>query len=53
MIWMYTVTGVNEILARDVASLEEVETLRREADLVWMDFVEPDKKELEVFAGAR
>jgi len=51
MIWMYTVTGVNEILARDVASLEEVETLRREADLVWMDFVEPDKKELEVFAG--
>lgn len=51
MIWMYTVTGVNEILARDVASLEEVETLRREADLVWMDFVEPDKNELEVFAG--
>lgn len=47
---MYTITGVNEILAREAVSLEEVETLRREADLAWMDFVEPDNKELEVFA---
>ena len=50
MIWVYTVTGMNKVLAREVTSLDEVEALRGEADWIWIDLVEPNDKELEFAA---
>ncbi len=51
MLWVYTVTESNELQARDAGSLKELEALSKEVDWLWMDFMEPDDKELEIIAG--
>ncbi|MDH5447668.1 MAG: CorA family divalent cation transporter [Candidatus Bathyarchaeota archaeon] len=51
MIWVYTVTESNELQARDASSLQELQSLSKEVDWLWIDFMEPDDKELEVVAG--
>ncbi len=51
MLWVYTVTESNELQARDAGSLKELEAFSKEVDWLWMDFMKPDDKELEIIAG--
>jgi len=51
MIWVYTVTESNELHARDASSLKELQNLNKEADWLWIDFMDPSDKEFEVIAG--
>ena len=46
--WVYTVTELNEIHARDVDSQKEMEKIIMESDWVWIDIMQPDEKEFEI-----
>ncbi len=50
MIWVYTVTGSNDLLAKDVGSVEELKSLSREDEWFWVDFMEPTEEEFKTFS---
>ena len=51
MIWVYSVTELNELQARDASSLKELEAISEKVDWLWIDFMEPDDKDFEIIAG--
>jgi len=51
VIWVYTVTESNELQARDASSLQELQSLSREVDWLWIDCMDLGDKEFEVIGG--
>lgn len=51
MIRTYALTKKNELRARDVDSLDEMEKLAGESNWLWLDSVEPNDEELEMING--
>jgi Mg2+ and Co2+ transporter CorA len=49
MIWVYTVTELNELHAREIDSLEEIKKLDKKVNWYWIDFMDPIEKEKEIF----
>jgi len=48
VIWVYTVTESNELQARDASSLQELQSLSREVDWLWIDCMDLGDKEFSV-----
>lgn len=51
MIWVYTVTESNELQAKDASSVQELQSLSKEVDWFWADFMDPNDEEFEVMTG--
>jgi len=49
MMWVYTVES-NELQARDIVSSNQLQSLSKEVNWLWIDFMDPDDEELEVIA---
>ena len=50
MIWTYTLTKSNNLQARDVHSLGELQELNKEVSWLWIDCLEPNDEELEIIS---
>jgi len=50
VIWTYTLTKSNNLQARDVHSLGELQELNKEVSWLWIDCLEPNDEELEIIS---
>jgi Mg2+ and Co2+ transporter CorA len=51
VLWAYTISKSNEVLARDVTSEQELDSIKKEVDWLWLDIMEPNDDEYRIIAG--